>query len=496
MQASNAGRKAANQKQFQDRVFQANSAGYEIKNIDKQMLSAKIRIDISAKEIAMQQQSMDQAREVDEFLRSKYSSQQLYSWMETTTRALHYQTYTYAYGLAKKAEQVFRLERPLEADQTFIQPGYWDSSRDGLLAGEQLYLGLKKLESAYMDSRGYDFELSKSISLRQVNPLALLRLRETGSTEFTIPEILFDMDFPGHYMRKIQSVAVTIPCIVGPYTSVNATLRLQQHRYRVDPTATTGSDYGERTSRGGKADSRFSTCNVPISAVALCTGQSDAGVFELDFRGERYMPFEGAGCLSTWLLELPPRLRQFDYATMTDVVLHMRYTAVNGGDALKGPAADHTVSTLQTASALMAEQGVSVLYDVKSDFATEWHKAVAAGDANQVAKIRLSGLDRRPPIYTAGMKVDPTQISLLCDADMATTSLVEIQTAPDGAVSDGKSIAFSNPSDLGGLQNYTAKVSGMPLGNWELRANRTELAAVKKLWLVIKFKLVSSTPRP
>ena len=65
----------------------------------------------------------------------------------------------------------------------------------------------------------------------------------------------------------------------------------------------------------------------------------------LNFRDERYLPFEDAGVISTWRLELsesgrtrtaiPLELPQFDFDTIVDVILHMRYTARDGGQVLK-----------------------------------------------------------------------------------------------------------------------------------------------------------------
>ncbi|MGB5713522.1 MAG: hypothetical protein WBM44_21755, partial [Waterburya sp.] len=75
-------------------------------------------------------------------------------------------------------------------------------------------------------------------------------------------------------------------------------------------------------------------------AIAVSTGQNDSGVFKLNVQGDRYLPFEGGGAISKWKLELPSEFRQFDYDTITDVVLQMRYTAVERGDKLKKPAAD------------------------------------------------------------------------------------------------------------------------------------------------------------
>ena len=61
-------------RQLQDRVKQANTAGYEIKNIDKQMLTQQIRINIAEQEIINQQKQIDNAQEVEEFLRNKYTN--------------------------------------------------------------------------------------------------------------------------------------------------------------------------------------------------------------------------------------------------------------------------------------------------------------------------------------------------------------------------------------------------------------------------------------
>ena len=46
----------------------------------------------------------------------------------------------------------------------------------------------------------------------------LIALKGTGSCEFDIPEWLFDLDTPGHYMRRLPMVSLTIPCVIGPYT--------------------------------------------------------------------------------------------------------------------------------------------------------------------------------------------------------------------------------------------------------------------------------------
>lgn len=59
--------------------------------------------------------------------------------------------------------------------------------------------------------------------MSQLDPLALMELRNTGECEFDVSEVLFDLDFPDHYFRRIKSVSVSVPCVVGPYSSVSGT---------------------------------------------------------------------------------------------------------------------------------------------------------------------------------------------------------------------------------------------------------------------------------
>ena len=37
---------------------------------------------------------------------------------------------------------------------------------------------------------------------------------------------MFDLDYPGQYMRRIKSVTLTIPASTGPYTGVHCRLTL------------------------------------------------------------------------------------------------------------------------------------------------------------------------------------------------------------------------------------------------------------------------------
>jgi hypothetical protein len=61
-------------------------------------------------------------------------------------------------------------------------------------------------------------------------------------------------------------------------------------------------------------------------------------MFETNLHEERFLPFEGSGAICTCHLALPSQLRSFDYMTISDAILHIRYTARDGDAALAGPA--------------------------------------------------------------------------------------------------------------------------------------------------------------
>src|SRR6187200_809477 len=94
-------------------------------------------------------------------------------------------------NLAKKAEKCYQLETG-NTDSNFIQFGYWDSLRKGLLSAEQLSVDLRRLESAYLEQNKREYEITKTISLALTDLQALINLRENGECTFTLPERLFD----------------------------------------------------------------------------------------------------------------------------------------------------------------------------------------------------------------------------------------------------------------------------------------------------------------
>ncbi len=483
-QSSRASKKGGFLRSMQDRIQQANAAGLEVKQIDKQILAQQIRIDIANQEIANQQQMIDHSQEVEAFITSKYTNEELYTWMKGNLRTLYHQTYTLAYELAKKAEKAYGFESGLSASN-FIQSGYWNAGRDGLLAGEQLYVGLKKLEATYQDKKSHDYEITKHVSLRQISPLALVELKETGKCEFYFPEILFDMDYPGHYKRRIKSVSISIPCIVGPYTGLNATLRLLENKFRNSAIAKNENDYIEKTE---ESDERFMAYNIPITAIAASSSQNESGVFELNFKDERYLPFEGAGVISKWRLELP-EFRQFDYETISDAIVHVRYMANEGGERMKKAATDTVLSFNKNNEELGQNEGLFSYIDLKHDLSNAWHKAMAVEESDTERVLDIDNIIDYLPYYVRldneGKLRESKDIKI---TDMVLTASGDLQASELSIVQEENEVAFTDGKKVGNVKTFAIREEEIKAEDLQLKIKNVD-KVISKAMLILRFIL-------
>ncbi len=364
-----AARTAGYQRRADDWFLQANLAARELSQLGRQILASLLTEQAAGAEYTTVKAQVGQAQAVLAFMQTKFTNAELYGWMQGQLSSLYYQYYRLALDTARRAEATAKWElmRPELSTTTYIQPNYWDSGHQGLLSGEALYLDIKRLDLDYLTYNLRELELTRHVSLRQLDPVALLNLKITGSCTVTIPEWLYDRDCPGHYMRRIKSVAVSVPSVVGPYTSVNCTLSLQSSSVRVSSLLSGGS-----YQRSGDDDSRFVDYSGTVDSIVTSGAVSDNGMFETNLRDERFLPFEGNGAISTWNLSLPS-IPGFDYSTITDVVLHVRYTARDGGAAL-GTAATKYLNTLPPgAGGGGPAPALALLLSLRHDFPTEWY---------------------------------------------------------------------------------------------------------------------------
>lgn len=428
-----------------DWLLQASLASKELEGLDRQIAAAEVRVAIAESELENHKLQISNNRDIQSFMQDKFTNEELYDWMVSEVSSLHFQTYQMAYELARQSEFALAIELGVERPG-IVRADHWDSLKKGLLAGEHLYHDLKGLDTAYLNGNVREYEMTKHISLRQVDPLALLELRTTGRCFVTLPEALFDMDGPGHYFRRIKSVALSIPCITGPYAGVNCTLTLLRSGIRRN-AALVGGTYAPQD-----------TDTDRFQSIVASSAQNDSGLLETNLRDERYLPFEYAGVISEWQLELPSNSetnlpRQFDYDTISDVILHMRFTARDGGSLLRTASATHLKTMIEQATAAGSVQ----LFSLRHDFPTEWSRfQTLTPDVNKRFEMKVGLRPEHFPFWSQGRLNRVVRVEIFARA--ATSTLppgIEIFDKSDKTDITAKKESPVSNSPIAGLLAWT-----------------------------------------
>jgi hypothetical protein len=135
---------------------QVDVINIEIEQIKRQLLQAIRRKDISLRELNNQVQQIEHAMEVESFMRDKFTSHALYLFLQQETAALFRQANDLALQSALELQEAFRFEREgcaMEARHNFIPSNGWNSFPEGLMAGEELSMALRRMESSFHEDR-------------------------------------------------------------------------------------------------------------------------------------------------------------------------------------------------------------------------------------------------------------------------------------------------------------------------------------------------------
>lgn len=451
-----------------DWTHQADLATKELEQVKKQIAGAGVRVAIAEQELKNHDLQAENTKAAHEFMRDKFTNQELYNWMVGQIAGIYFQSYQLAYDVCKRVERTFRHELALK-DSAYVRFGHWDSLKKGLLAGERLHHDLHRMDIAYLEQNRREYEITKHVSLNALDPISVLKLKQTGECFVHLPETIFDLDYPGHYLRRLKTVSITIPCVVGPYASVNCTLT--QHNSMIRHANTLINNEHRRQ---GDDDPRFTDAMGATQAIVTSGAQNDSGLFEANLGDERYLPFEGKGAIGTWRLQVPREFPAFDHETISDVILHVRYTAREGGDPLRKAATDELSAAIDLAVQSAEQQGLARSFSLRQEFPSDWHRFLnppAGQTGDQAIKINIE--KARFPFLLQSKPIALTRIRLFLKLkpdfveDYIDEGELNISLQPGTAVS---TMALTlNPWK--GLVRADLDTTG-PLGDWTLAAWR------------------------
>ncbi|MET8989551.1 hemopexin repeat-containing protein [Nonomuraea wenchangensis] len=367
------GVRAEHERAQEDWQLQLRTAQNDLVQAGHQLAAAADELAVAQRELEILDKESAHQEAVTRFMKEKFGGAELYRWLAGRLAGLYYQAYDLAYETARSAERAFQFERGVpEGEVAYIRPVYWESRRNGLLAGESLGLDLDRLGKAYQDGDERGLEITKRVSLRELDPVALLALKSARTCEFALTETLFDHDFPGHYRRQIKTVSVAFE---GPdgRLPLNATLRQTGHRTVL---AADAKAVKHLLDPKGPAPASLRHDWRPSQRIALShveQGQDGNGLFELRYDDERYLPFEGTGAVSTWRLELTGRRRSEHADELQDVVITVRYTAREGDEVFAN-----------TVKGLLKPYPAARWFDVAAEFPEQWAAFAGDGDSRLV----------------------------------------------------------------------------------------------------------------
>ena len=155
--------------------------------------------------------------------------------------------------------------------------------------------------------------------------------------------------------------------------------------------------------------------------IAMSNAQDDPGLFITAIDGniadQRYVPFENAGAISSWHLETQQINNEIDVSTVTDVVLHLYYTALDGGTPSRRSYKTTTTSNPPTSG--------TKVFSAQNDFAapapttanpyppTPWQAFLATVAAPASQTLTLSICPSKFPPWTRGKTISVGSITVL-----------------------------------------------------------------------------------
>ena len=291
---------------------------------ESQITGAQLQQQVAVQERQVASDQLAHAHAVAEFLATKFTNAELYDWMSGVLGRVYAFFLQRATALAKLAQAQLAFERQ-EVVSGFIAADYWQpapaqnvgtTNRRGITGSARLLEDVFQLDQHAFDTDRRKLHLTQTISVSQLAAFELEQFRQTGVLVFATPETLFDSEYPGHYLRLIKRVSVSLIALLPVPRGLRATL--------------SASGISRAVVRRDSFQSVV-LLREPES-IAFTTPINASGLFQLEQEGAMLLPFEGMGVDTVWRLDLPKAANPFDYRSIADMMLTIEYTALDNAE--------------------------------------------------------------------------------------------------------------------------------------------------------------------
>jgi hypothetical protein len=285
---------------------------------------------------------------------------------------------------------------------------------------------------------------------------------------------LFDSKFPGHYLRLIKRVRVSIIALVPPVQGVRATL-IASGISRV----VTGSDV-------------FQTAIVrrDPELIAFTTTSNATGLLDLEQESGMLLPFESMGVDTNWELQLPKAANPFDFRSIADVLFTVEYTALQDFNYRQ-----------QVIQQLDSRVSAERVFSIRDQFADQWyalHNPEHAAEPMTV-KFNLTADDFPPNVE------EPRVLQVFFAVAPASSGAFELGSTQLLLTPAGETLAVGGAADgavdgvistrRGNASAWIPIVGKSPAGAWRLQLpdttdlrNRFKNEELEDLLLVLTYE--------
>ncbi len=458
---------ASYERRAQDWEFQRSLANQDVRIGAQQVSVAEDHVRVVGQERKIADMQHDHAKETVDFLANKFTNVELYDWMSGVLEGVYSFFLQQATAVARLAETQLAFERQ-EIPSAYIQADYWEApveggfatgtdgqapERRGLTGSARLLQDIYQLDQYRFETEQRKLQLLKVLSLARLDPYAFQRFRETGVLPFNAPMELFDRDFPGHYLRLIKRVRVSVIALIPPTEGIRATLL---------------NSGLSRAVVGSNGLFQRSTVRRPPESIALSSPINATGLFELaPQESELLLPFEGMGVDTSWELHMPKASNPFDYITIADVLITIEYTALSSFDYRQ-----QVVQTLGTR--VSADRPFSFRYQ----FADAWYDL---HNPELTATPMTVGFETRRQDFPPNVEDLRIQHVVLyftraggASFEIPVTHLHFTEQGTGGAIGGGAtSVDGVISTRRGNAGSWTTMIGKPPIGEWELALPNT-----------------------
>jgi hypothetical protein len=461
-QAQAAGAMAGFERRTEDWQLQA-ALGHQDERIGAQQLAiAQDQVRVAGQELTIAQMTADNASAIADYLANKFTNAELFQWMSQILQGVYSFFLQQATVMASLAQNQLSFQRQ-QVTPAFIQSDYWrvqssgnqnanSQDRMGLTGSARLLQDIYQLDQYAFQTDQRKLQLTKNISLASLAPFEFQQLRETGVIRFATPMELFDRDFPGHYLRLIRQVRVTVVALVPPPQGIRATLT---------------SSGLSRVVIDGMPPQTTVIRRQPES-IALSAPVNSTGLFELQPSDGMLFPFEGTGVDTAWEFRMPRAANPFDFASLADVLISVDYSALESYD--------HRQLVLRT----MSNRTSFVRgYNFRFDLEDTWYDLNNPAESATPMTVRFETTGQDFPPNLSDLRIAQVLIyfsrtdgaKFEIPVKKLTFTPAESSASTGGAAStlDG---CVSTLRGNGG--SWLALIGKVPVGTWELSLPNTE----------------------